>query len=100
MQIHSDSSRLKWNPAVVECLIRGADNCVRAINLKTCNGRINRPITKLYPLEIMAKVTTDTPTENLTRDEDVPQELPPKRSQQAAAIRARGRIADWAQELK
>ena len=99
VQIHSDSSRLKWNLAVVESLIRGADKCVRAVNLRTCNGRTNRPITKLYPLEITAKVTTDTPSENLTRDQDLPQELPPKRSQRAAAIRARGHIVEWAQEL-
>ena len=47
VQIHSDKKRLRWKLAVVESLIRGNDNCVRAVNLRTANGRTNRPIESL-----------------------------------------------------
>ena len=58
--IHSEKARLLWHMAVIESLIRGKDGLVRAVNLRTSNGRTNRPITKLYPLELVeASETSD-----------------------------------------
>ena len=58
--IHSKKARLLWHMAVIESLIRGKDGLVRAVNLRTSNGRTNRPITKLYPLELVeASETSD-----------------------------------------
>ncbi|XP_032227954.1 uncharacterized protein LOC116611647 [Nematostella vectensis] len=64
VQIHSEKKRLKWKLGVVEDLIRGADGCVRAVTLKTAKGHTNRPISKLYPLEITTDVgeTADAQT--------------------------------------
>ena len=46
--------------AIIESLIRGKDRLVRAVNLRTTNGRTNRLITKLYPLELVkASKTSD-----------------------------------------
>ena len=36
----------------VEELSFGGDGLVRAVNIRTSSGKTNRPITKLYPLEI------------------------------------------------
>ena len=97
VQIHSDEgSRLKWRLGVVEGLIRGANNAVRAVHLRTSKGCTNRPITKLYPLEVVAE-------DPLLREQIVdpvpPQQLAPGRSQRIAALGAKGRIADWARQL-
>ena len=46
VQVHDDGQRLKWKLAVVENLISGRDNQVRAVELRTATGKTNRPITK------------------------------------------------------
>ena len=38
--------------AVMEELIIGGDGLVHAANIRTCNGKTNRLIVKLYPLEV------------------------------------------------
>ena len=52
--VHDEKPRNVWKLAVIEELIRGNDGLVRAANIRTKNGQTNRPITKLYPLEISA----------------------------------------------
>ena len=39
---------------MIEELISGNDGLIRAAKLRTASGRTNRPITRLYPLEVMA----------------------------------------------
>ena len=86
--------------AVVESLIKGGDGLVRAANIRTKTGRTNRPITKLYPLEISAN---DTEQEIQPRDEGEahraiipPRISPPRRT---AALGARNRISQWTRTL-
>jgi transposase InsO family protein len=98
VQIHSDKKRLRWKLAVVESLIRGNDNCVRAVNLRTANGSTNRPISKLYPLEVSAEVTPDVSVEEPIQNEDHPHQPVQGRSKRAAA--ARHNIKDWARQLR
>ena len=50
--VHVDMPRINWNLAVIEELIVENDGLVRATNIKTTHGRINRPISKLYPLDV------------------------------------------------
>ena len=50
--IHDDAPRITWRLAVIEELIRGKDGLVRAASIRTAQGRTNRPITKLIPLEV------------------------------------------------
>jgi hypothetical protein len=52
VQIHEDKPRALWRLAIVEEVIRGRDGLVRSAKLRTKDGVTNRPITKLYPLEI------------------------------------------------
>ena len=54
MIIHDESPRLKWHLVVVQELQRGNDNLVRSATIRTVNGLTNRPISKLYPLEVNA----------------------------------------------
>ena len=51
--VHSDvKKRLRWDMAVIQSLITGNDGIARAATIKTRTGHTNRPLTKLYPLEI------------------------------------------------
>ena len=50
--IHDDVPRTKWKMAFVEQLIRGNDGYVQAATIRYDDGRTNRPISKLYPLEV------------------------------------------------
>ena len=53
VQIHDDGPRIGWKLAVVEDVVRGNDGLVRAAKLRTSTGvTINRPIVRLYPLEV------------------------------------------------
>jgi len=53
--IYDDVPRTNWKLAVVEKLITGLDGITRAAEIRTTNGRTNRPITKLFPLEVNEK---------------------------------------------
>jgi hypothetical protein len=88
--IHNDNPRIQWRMAVVESLITGADGLVRAVNIRTSNGRTNRPITKLYPLEVTA--TTDSQTDKVQTVDDIDTPQRPKRN---AALKASQRISKW-----
>ena len=52
--IHDDIPRINWRLAMIEELITGNDGLTRAAILQTASGRMNRPITRLYPLEVTA----------------------------------------------
>jgi hypothetical protein len=38
--------------SVIENVIRSADGEIRAADIRTANGKTNRPISKLYPLQV------------------------------------------------
>ena len=59
--------------AVVEQLIRGKDGYARAANIRYSEGKTNRPIAKLYPLELSSTNNTNEQhvTANKTNSDDV-----------------------------
>ncbi|XP_045023635.1 uncharacterized protein LOC123468017 [Daphnia magna] len=50
--VHDEKPRKDWKMAVVEKLIRSQDGQIRAADIRTANGKTNRPISKLYPLQV------------------------------------------------
>jgi hypothetical protein len=56
--VHDDSPRHNWKLAVVEKLIKSNDGHVRAAEIRTASGKTNRPISKLYPLEVSESTET------------------------------------------
>ena len=81
---------------MVEELLPGRDGHVRAANICTKGGTTNRPVARLYPLEITAQ-----PQENLAptvpRD-DRPVDPYPRRPHRAAATRVFQRVAEWTRD--
>jgi transposase InsO family protein len=99
--IHSDKPRLLWRMAVIESLIRGKDGLVRAVNLRTSKGKTNRPITKLYPLELVdSEKSSDSPVEREVGDpKEIVSEIP-KRPVREAAKKASQKISAWTETLR
>ena len=97
--IHDDCPRINWRMAVVESLVTGKDGMVRSANIRTKNGMTNRPVTKLYPLELSehSDVThSEGDQGEHTVTEKGPDEPAPKaRPQRGAAQRAREQLAKW-----
>ena len=60
--VHDETPRSTWKLAVVESLIEGGDGLTQAANIRTSTGHTNRPITKLYPLEVCANEATEDDT--------------------------------------
>ena len=51
-QIHKDSKRLNRRKGVLQDVVRGRDGLVRTTMARTNSGETNRPISKLYTLEV------------------------------------------------
>jgi hypothetical protein len=87
--------------AVIESLIRGKDGLVRAVNLRTSKGKTNRPITKLYPLELVdSEKSSDSPVEREVGDpKEIVSEIP-KRPVREAAKKASQKISAWTETLR
>lgn len=52
VQIHDESKRVHWKLGVVQDTLKGKDGLVRVAMVRTNSGVTNRPVTKLYPLEV------------------------------------------------
>ena len=107
--IHDDIPRVRWKLAVVKKVNKGRDGLIRSAVIRTSNGITNRPITKLYPLEITANCDSDAVSEvQESRDDkdDVDGDTsdseithPLSRSMRVAATKARSRISEWTQMI-
>jgi len=105
VQVHNGGARLNWRLAVIEELIVGNDGITRAARIRTSTGTTNRPIVKLYPLEVTSSTATSnvdgtsnsdgtTVAEGNNTDGDM--RLPVR----AAAKRARNQIREWTQTIR
>ena len=59
--IHDEGPRAKWKLGKICELYQGEDGAIRVVQLKTSLGLINRPVVKLYPLELRS-VEVEEPT--------------------------------------
>ena len=56
--VHDNIPIARWKMAVVERLMQGKDRYIRAANIRYNGERTNRPIAKLYPLELHPSIVT------------------------------------------
>ena len=94
--IHDNTPRIQWKLAIIEEINKGEDGFIRSANVKTSTGKTNRPITKLYPLEVKEaeQSTMDSTGETATTPTQLPQ-----RPVHQAALRGRQRVQQWIHSL-
>ena len=111
--IHDDGPRLRWQLGRITKLIPGIDGQVRSAQVKTCHGKLTRPILKLYPLEIEHDKVLHEDTIEQMIDRTTPNAVSPvahvptgsgvlsasSRPKRAAAVRARELILDQSNVL-
>lgn len=92
--VHDDCPRINWKLAVVESLIHSKDGEIRAAEIRTANGRTNRPISKLYPLEITEPDGPEIKSSTKNRSESNTSSRPKRQ----AAVAANARIREMAND--
>ena len=100
--IHDDTSRVHWRLAVIERLNKGADGLTRSADIRTSTGKTNRPIAKLYPLEV---TTAEVPSRDIhckSREEKsvTADQRPQSRPVRDAAVRGRRKVQQWTDTLQ
>ena len=95
--VHDDSKRVNWKLAVIESVNKGKDNMIRSAIIRTATGRTNRPISRLYPLEVSAAEATVKQPVALERS-DSP--IHPKRPIREAAEKGRIQMKEWITSIR
>ena len=98
--VHNDSTRVHWRLAVIESLNKGADGLVRSANIRTATGRTNRPIARLYPLEVTAATEATAKSVPPEKTSEIPIEDHFKRPVREAARRGKENIKQWTTTLR
>ena len=75
--LHDEKPRKEWKLVIVENLIRSTDGEIRAADIRTANGKTNRPISTLYPLQMTEPA--NAPAEILSGPANVPARSRPVR---------------------
>ena len=107
VSVHDDGPRVTWHLAVVTKLLVGNDGFIHAAKIRTSTGNTNRPVSKLFPLEV------NSPTESPQSMPEGPRKAPPveteltatsteavnRRPLRQAAAKAKTLMSDWVQTL-
>ncbi|XP_064648534.1 uncharacterized protein LOC135500812 [Lineus longissimus] len=105
--VHDDiKKRIDWTLARVTKLVFGNDGFVRSAEIKTKHGTTNRPITKLYPLEVRATeelnididIGKDNSAKPAMQDNIAPNPTQTTRPKRKAAVKANKLVANWLQD--
>jgi len=96
--MYDESPRSTWKLAIVEELITGKDGLMHAAKIKTSQGRTNRPIAKLIPLEVSTPVAPETDQPNSVAQNDT-QTITDRPPQRVAAQRGRQKVVNWVKQL-
>ena len=95
--VHDDTPRLHWKLAVVDDLVKGNDGLIRSAHISTANHKTSRPITRLYPLEVVSSENGESANHEPSPVSSDSKIRP--RSKRAAATKAMDRIAEWTDTL-
>jgi len=82
---------------VIEELVKGNDGFVRSVTLHTANGRTNRPIARLYPLEVEDSSTSVSEVSESPVQSDGGTS---RKHPRGAAVRARDQLKEWIDILR
>ena len=92
---------MNWRLAVITKLLVGGDGLTCAAEIRNSTDMINRPITKLYPLEVNSSVdpTDNTPEEPENATTDLMQPVNQQLMRQSVR-RAVKQISQWTSTLR
>ena len=105
--VHDDKPRLQWRLAIVEELIRGRDNLVRAAHIRMGTYKTMHPIVKLYPLEVSSEdqcdsdtqVTSDNKTHEEATSDNTDTTSSSVRTRRKAYSKALRKMSEWTNTL-
>ena len=100
--IHDDTPRVQWKLAVIEGVNKEADGLIRSANVRTSTGRTNRPIARLYPLEVTAAETPETSESCDKPREQSSAPTPPRPEQRPVrqvALKGHQKVQQWTNSL-
>ena len=89
-----NKNRGTWPLAVVSATYPGKDGIIRAVELKTAHGRLERPVQHLYPLEITYDKDTAAFSPRQAPSVQLDPSVPAFRPRRDAAVAARARIQE------
>jgi len=97
--VHDDCPRMNWKMAIVEGLVTGNNGKLRSASICTRSVVTNRPVMKLYPVEVTDKTDAKLIRKEKTIVEscESPTKIRPRRH---AAQRAAEQIAEWVQRIR
>ena len=96
---NSNVARSKWQLGVVQNVYQGRDGLIRSVDMKTKAGKLNRPIAKLYPLEVHSNIFDDNKQTTTPLDTSDNDQQPKTRPKRQAAVKAKDNIKNWANKL-
>lgn len=91
--IDNDTKRLNWPLGRITELIKGKDDQVRTVKIKSKLTTIERPVNKIYPLEVTSEIE-DASEQTKSCEQTTPESVRRVRPQRDAAIRASKLIGD------
>ena len=95
VSVHDEGPRVNWRLAVITKLLVGGDGLIHAAEIRTSTGTTNRPIAKLFPLEVNS--TTDSIQHVLEPQKRPAEETRPgsTRPLRQSARRATDKMSKW-----
>ena len=101
--VHDDSPCMLWKLAVIEELDCSKDGLTQAAIIRTANDTTNRPISKLYPLELASGKVNHTVEEVSENSETLDSDSGPtskgRHPSRSAVRRATNKLKEWARIL-
>ena len=98
--VHDDTRRVNWRLAVIEAVHKGADGLIRSADIRTTTGKTNRPIARLYPLEVSStEIIVNSPQHN-DKSEQHTVDIPSSRPVRQAAQRGQQKVKEWISSLR
>ena len=100
VQIHEDTLGSQWKLGVIEELVKGNNQYVRSVTVRTASGRTNHPIARLYPLEVEHSSSMESPQQEPESTVEPSDSRTSHRHPRRAAVRAREQLKEWTDILR
>ena len=84
---------------MIEAVHKGADGLIRSADIRTATGKTNRPIARLYPLEVASSEKPVNSPQHNGQSEYHTVDVSSSRPVRQAAQRGRQKVKEWISSL-